>query len=102
MEKGWATGVLTKGGFFRAPVVVSDAGIQPTVLKLVGEEHFDRSYVAYVKGLPPSLGFARVRYILREPVRYPMHCIRYGLMIAGGTSRSISESRLAVFPRTSR
>jgi phytoene dehydrogenase-like protein len=68
VEKGWATGVLTKGGFFRAPVVVSDAGIQPTVIKLVGEEHFDHSYVAYVKGLLPSLGFSGVRYILREPV----------------------------------
>jgi phytoene dehydrogenase-like protein len=48
--------------------VVSNAGIQPTVLKLVGEEHFDKSYVNYVKSIVPSLGFCCQRYIFREPV----------------------------------
>jgi phytoene dehydrogenase-like protein len=48
--------------------VVSSAGIQPTVLKLVGEEHFDKSYVAYIKGLLPALGFNGIHYVLREPV----------------------------------
>ncbi len=68
VEKGRATGVTTKDALYRAPIVVSDAGIQPTVLNLVGEEHFDKSYVAYIKGLLPSLGYNGVRYILREKV----------------------------------
>jgi len=68
VEGGRATGVITKDAVYRAPVVVSDAGIQPTVLKLVGEEHFDKGYVAYIKGLLPSLGYNGVRYILKEKV----------------------------------
>jgi prolycopene isomerase len=68
VEKGRAIGVMTKDALYRAPVVVSSAGIQPTVLKLVGEEHFDKSYVAYIKGLLPSLGYNGVRYVLREKV----------------------------------
>ncbi len=68
VEKGRAIGVMTKDALYKAPVVVSSAGIQPTVLKLVGEEHFDKSYVAYIKGLLPSLGYNGVRYVLREKV----------------------------------
>lgn len=68
IENGRATGVITGDNIFKAPVIVSNAGIHPTVLKLVGEEHFDRSYVGYVRDLLPSLGFTGVRYILNEPV----------------------------------
>ena len=68
VEEGRATGIMTRDAVYRAPIVVSDAGIQPTVLKLVGEEYFDRSYVAYIKGLLPSLGYNGVRYILKEKV----------------------------------
>jgi len=68
VENGFVTGVRTAKGRFRAPVVVSSAGIQPTVLKLCGEEHFDKSYVNYVKGLVPGWAFTSIRYFLREPV----------------------------------
>ncbi|MBW2241916.1 MAG: NAD(P)/FAD-dependent oxidoreductase [Deltaproteobacteria bacterium] len=68
IENGAATGVVTAQGTFRAPIVVSSAGIQPTVLKLVGEEHFDRSYANYVKGLVPGWAFTSVRYFLDKPV----------------------------------
>ncbi|MDB4433262.1 FAD-dependent oxidoreductase [bacterium] len=68
VEDGAVAGVVTPKGSFRAPVVVSSAGVQPTVLKLVGEEHFDRSYVNYIKGLAPGWGFTSVRYFLSEPV----------------------------------
>jgi len=57
IEDGRATGVITKDAVYRSPIVVSNAGIQPTVLKLVGEQHFDKSYVNYVKSLLPSNGF---------------------------------------------
>jgi prolycopene isomerase len=64
VEDGRVTGVVTDKGTFRAPVVVSNAGLQPTVLKLVGEQHFDRSYVNWVKDLIPSWGMMGVRYFL--------------------------------------
>jgi phytoene dehydrogenase-like protein len=74
VEKGRVKGVITNKGSFRAPIVVSNAGIQPTVLRLVGEEHFDRSYVNYVTDLVPSLGFAGARYFMSKPVlEYPMY-----------------------------
>jgi len=65
---GQVTGVETDAGTFGAPVVVSNAGIQPTMLKLVGEQHFDKSYVNYVKDLVPSLGLMGTRYFLNKPV----------------------------------
>jgi len=68
LEDGAVAGVVSKKGTFRAPVVVSTAGIQPTVLKLVGEKHFDRSYVNYIKGLAPGWAFTSIRYFLNQPV----------------------------------
>jgi prolycopene isomerase len=63
VKEGRVTGVKTKDKVFEAPIVVSNAGLQPTILKLVGEEHFDKSYVGYVRDMPPSLGFTCVRYL---------------------------------------
>ena len=68
VEHGRVKGISSDVGDFRAPIVVSNAGIQPTVLKLVGTEHFDRSYVNRIRDLVPSLGFAGVRYFLTKPV----------------------------------
>jgi prolycopene isomerase len=68
VEDGAVTGVKSAEGNFRAPIVVSTAGLQPTVLKLVGEDHFDRSYVNYIKGLVPGWAFTSVRYFLNKPV----------------------------------
>ncbi|MCZ7526572.1 MAG: hypothetical protein M5U14_09455 [Acidimicrobiia bacterium] len=71
-------GVTTTAGTFRAPVVVSSAGIQPTVLKLVGAEHFPTGYAQHVSGLEPGWGWASVRYFLdRKVVDAPMYMI-YG------------------------
>jgi phytoene dehydrogenase-like protein len=68
VEDGRATGVRTSAGDFRAGTVVSDAGLQPTVLKLVGKEHFEKSYVDYVESLVPGWGWASIRYFLSERV----------------------------------
>jgi len=68
VENGAVTGVVTEMGRFHAPIVVSNAGIQPTVLKLVGEEHFEAKYVDYVKSLVPSWGLPGVRYFLDRKV----------------------------------
>lgn len=74
VENGRVKGISTDRGDFSAPIVVSNAGIQPTVLKLVGAEHFDKGYVNRIRELVPSLGFAGVRYFLSQPV---MDCQSY-------------------------
>jgi len=68
VSQGKVTGVVTDKGTFQAPIVVSNAGLQPTVLKLVGEEHFDKAYVNYVKDLIPSWGMMGTRYFLSRKV----------------------------------
>jgi phytoene dehydrogenase-like protein len=69
VENGSVTGVITTDGEeIKAPVVISNAGIHPTVLKLVGEEHFDKSYVNYVKDLVPAWGLTSQIYFLSKPV----------------------------------
>ncbi len=74
VEDGAVTGVVTEAGKFTAPLVVSNAGIQPTVLRLVREENFDKGYVNYVKGLLPSWGLMGIRYFLSKPVfEYPVY-----------------------------
>ena len=76
VEDGRVTGVETDRGRFGAPLVVSSAGIQPTVLGLVGKEHFDPGYVDYVRRLEPGWGFATVRYFLRARVMTsPMYMV---------------------------
>jgi phytoene dehydrogenase-like protein len=74
VEEGAVTGVVSEAGRFSAPIVLSNAGIQPTVLRLIGEEHFDKGYVNYVKGLLPSWGLMGIRYFLSKPVfEYPVY-----------------------------
>ncbi len=68
VDNGQVTGVMADGKTYNAPIVISNAGIQPTVLKLVGEQHFDKSYVNYVKGLVPTLAMIGVRYFLNKEV----------------------------------
>jgi len=68
VEDRQVKGIRTDKGVFNAPVVISNAGLQPTVLKLVGEEHFDKSYVDYVKDLVPSYSLLGYRYFLSKPV----------------------------------
>ncbi len=68
VEQGKVTGVVTDKGSFQAPIVISNAGIQPTVLKLVGQEHFDQGFVNYVKDLVPSMGMIGTRYFLNKKV----------------------------------
>jgi prolycopene isomerase len=68
VENGQVQGVYTDKGAFKAPIVVSNAGIQPTVIKLVGEEHFDKGYANYIRGLIPSMGLMGSRYFLDKVV----------------------------------
>jgi phytoene dehydrogenase-like protein len=74
VEDGAVTGVTTDRGTFVAPIVVSNAGIQPTVLRLIGPQHFDTSYVTAVKSLVPSWAIMGIRYFLNRPFfEYPMY-----------------------------
>lgn len=68
VEGGRVTGVVTADATFRAPIVVSNAGIQPTVTKLVGEEHFPADYVRRNRELVPSWALLGYRYFLKRPV----------------------------------
>lgn len=68
IDEGRAVGVATDAGEFRAPIVVSNAGIQPTVLKLVEEDKVPEDYLKWVDALEPGLGMVGVRYFLDEPV----------------------------------
>jgi prolycopene isomerase len=91
VDNGKVTGVVTNKGTFQAPIVVSNAGIQPTVLKLVGEKHFDKSYVNYVKELVPSWGMMGTRYFLsRKVVKEP-----YGVIFTQDSTWSLEKWLMA-------
>jgi phytoene dehydrogenase-like protein len=68
ITNGRICGIATDKGDFNAPIVVSDVGIQSTVLKLVGEKEFDSSYVNYIRDLVPGWAFTAVRYFLNRKV----------------------------------
>jgi phytoene dehydrogenase-like protein len=86
-EQGAVTGIVTERGTFEAPIVVSNAGIQPTVLTLVGEEHFDRGYASYVRGLVPSWAIMGIRYFLNRPY------FQHGMYIAFNDESYLDSTR---------
>ncbi|MBW1900392.1 MAG: NAD(P)/FAD-dependent oxidoreductase [Deltaproteobacteria bacterium] len=98
VEQGQITGVVTNKGSFKAPIVISNAGIQPTVVKLVGEEHFDKSYVIYVKGLIPSWSLLGYRYYLNKRVIDAP----YGVIISNDSPWSLERFYKARAGETSR
>jgi prolycopene isomerase len=68
---------------------VSNAGIQPTVLRLVGEEHFDTGYLSYVRGLVPSWGIVGTRYFLSRPY------FEHGMYVAFSDQSYMDSNRFA-------
>ncbi|HWR11987.1 MAG TPA: NAD(P)/FAD-dependent oxidoreductase [Rectinemataceae bacterium] len=82
---------------FRAPIVVSNASIQTTVLKLVGEEHFDKGYLNYVKDLHAGWAYAGYRAILGKPIleHYTNIYFSHKTVI---TSAQWAEARLGQIP----
>lgn len=69
VENGRAVGIRTgSGDTHRGRVVISNAGIQPTVLKLTDPSVFPAEYVETVKALEPSLSFVGMRYWLDDMV----------------------------------
>ena len=86
---GAVTGVVTDKGAFEAPIVVSNAGIQPTVLRLVGEKYFDAGYLSYVRGLVPSWGIVGTRYFLNRPY------FEHGMYVAFSDENYLDSDRFA-------
>jgi phytoene dehydrogenase-like protein len=69
VEDGAAVGVvLADGTEFRAPVIVSNADLRATVLKLAGKEHFPADYVKKVQGLTYSVPGVMLRVLVSEKV----------------------------------
>ncbi len=68
VEDGRAVGIETGGRELRADAIISNAGIQPTVLSLAGTEHFPSDYVERVGSLEPSWAIAGYRFVLDERV----------------------------------
>jgi len=72
VEDGAVRGVEINGDngseMISANVVISNAGIQPTVLKLTGEQYFPADYVEKIKALKPSWAIAGFRYVLDKRI----------------------------------
>jgi phytoene dehydrogenase-like protein len=68
VENGRAVGVRVDGRDIRARAVISNAGIQPTVLKLAGAGHFPAEYVERVTALEPSWAICGFRYVLDKRI----------------------------------
>jgi len=76
-ENGKACGItLENGTQYRAPIIISNAGIRQTVLGLVGEAHFAQEYTAKIKALENNLACVGYRYFTSRPVlEYPMQVL---------------------------
>ncbi|MHA1270816.1 MAG: phytoene desaturase family protein [Candidatus Helarchaeota archaeon] len=86
IENGRAIGIQTKdGNIYKADAVVSNVGVQPTVLKLVGHEYFSKEYLSYVKSLVPSFSGVRIRYFLNEKIINK----KYGSILVYGANHNI-------------
>jgi len=68
ISNGRVTGISTAKGDFDSSIIVSDVGIQPTMLKLIDEKELDRSYLNYIRDLVPGWAFTAVRYFLNKKV----------------------------------
>lgn len=98
VENGRVTGVVTGQGTFKAPIVVSNAGLQPTVLKLVGEQHFPPEYLKRTKQLLPSWALLGYRYFLRKKVTD----VAYGVVFSDNSPWSLERLKKAGMGQASR
>jgi phytoene dehydrogenase-like protein len=82
-ERGEVTGVITAEGTpYTAPIIISNAGLRQTVLKLMGAEHYSEEYIEWVSGLEHNLACVGYRWFLDKPilelpmyVYYPEGCV---------------------------
>ena len=72
---GETTGIITADGeAYTAPIVISNAGLRQTVLKLVGKEHYSDEYVDWISSLEHNLACVGYRWFLDAPIlKLPMY-----------------------------
>ena len=69
VENGRVMGVeTTEGAIYKSDIVVSNAGIKETILKLVGKEHFEEDYVKKIERLKTSWSVYCLRLALDKKV----------------------------------
>ncbi|NVM55747.1 MAG: NAD(P)/FAD-dependent oxidoreductase [Candidatus Helarchaeota archaeon] len=68
IENNRASGVIANDEEIRGKIIVSNAGIKQTVLRLVGESYFEKSYVQRVKDLMPSYSAIAYKFALSKPL----------------------------------
>ena len=68
VENDKVIGVEVDGAPIYSNIVVSNAGIKPTVRSLVGKKYFDTDYVKQVESLVPSYSATTFKFALREPI----------------------------------
>ena len=69
IDDGRAVGITTKAGDkYLAPLVISNAGIRQTVVRLVGEQHFPRKYADRIKNLQSNLADVGYRYFTTKNI----------------------------------
>jgi len=74
VKGGVVVGVETGDNVFESPIVVSNANAKTTFLELVGEEHLDKAFVEYIKGLGMSPScFVVFLGVDIDLSRYPIH-----------------------------
>lgn len=99
VEGGRVTGVRTERERFVAPIVVSNAGLQTTVLRLVGEQHFDKGYLSRVKDLVPSWGMIGLRYFLDAELVEDPYALVFSEQAYWTTDRWLAVRGGAALPR---
>ncbi|MHA1784329.1 MAG: phytoene desaturase family protein [Candidatus Helarchaeota archaeon] len=82
VEDEKVTGIEIDGEFIESNLIISNAGIKETVLKLVGEKHFPKNYVKRIKELEVSegsdtWGFYSIKFgidekLIKPPIIFPM------------------------------
>ena len=76
VRDGQVCGVLANDCQYTAPVVISNAGLQPTVLSLTESSVWPSQYLDWARSLQPSLALVGMRYELSRPIfRTPMTVI---------------------------
>jgi phytoene dehydrogenase-like protein len=68
VDNGRVTGVSAGGVEYKAPIVISNVGIQPTVLKLIGKDKFQAEYVDWAEKLEINLACVGYRWFLNKAV----------------------------------
>jgi prolycopene isomerase len=83
IKDGKAIGITTENEQkFIAPIIISNAGLRQTVVKLVGEKYFPKDYIDRIKSLQSNLADVGYRYFTTQKVLdystyvyYPYNCL---------------------------